>query len=263
MRVLGVSGGKGGVGKTSLSIALAMGLAEKGKKVVLFDADLALANLDVMLGLKPEFTLQHVLNDEKTIREVLHDGPGGIKIVSGASAVSSLMNTGPKRLAKFFTQLFAIESETDYLIFDTGSGIDKRIMAFLKVSDEAIIVTTPDPASITDGYATIKQLHRARKDVRPHLLVNMVDNEIEAQRSYKTIATITEQFLKSELGNLGFVRRDEEAARCVRQRRPFMLDVSHGAAAEDMRRIVNSVLEFEDRPTMAFTDRIAEQYLVA
>ncbi len=263
MRVLAVSGGKGGVGKTSLSVAISMALAEKGKRVVLFDADLALANIDVMLGLKPEFNLQHVLNDEKTVREVMHEGPGGIKIVSGASAVSSLMNAGPKRLAKFFTQIFAIESDTDYLVFDTGSGIDRRVLSFLKVADEALIVSTPDPASITDAYATVKQLHRQRKDVRPYLLINMVDNDIEAQRSYKTVSSISEQFLKAELGYLGSVRRDDEASRCIRQRHAILSDAPNCAAAHDVRAIAETILNFDSQPAKSFSERIAEQYLVA
>lgn len=263
MRVLAVSGGKGGVGKTTLAVALSMALAEKGKRVVLFDADLALANLDVMLGLKPEFTLQHVLTGEKTVREILHEGPGGIQIISGASAVGGLMSAGPKKLAKFFTQLFAIESDTDYLIFDTGSGIDRRVMAFLKIADEALIVTTPDPASVTDAYATLKQLARQKKAVRPYLLTNLVDNEIEAQRAYKTLASVCEQFLKSSLHCLGFVHRDEEASRCVRQRRPLMSDAANSAAANDVRRVAGSVLEFESVPERSFAERVGDQYSAA
>ncbi|MBX3118403.1 MAG: P-loop NTPase [Fimbriimonadaceae bacterium] len=263
MRVLAVTGGKGGVGKTTLSIALAMALAEKGKRVVLFDADLALANIDVMLGLKPEFTLQHVLSGEKTVRETIHEGPGGIRMISGAAAVGSLMSAGPKRLAKFFTQLFAIESETDYLIFDTGSGIDRRVMAFLKVADEALVVSTPDPASVTDAYATVKMLSRQKKGVRAHVLANVVDNEIEAQRSYKTLAAITMQFLKADLNYLGFIRRDDEASRCVRQRRPFMLAAPDCLAAQDMREVAKAVLELEGLPVRSFTERIEDQYSAA
>lgn len=263
MRAIAVTGGKGGVGKTSISTGIAIALAQKGHKTVLFDADLALANVDVVLGLRSEFTLQHVVNDEKTLREILHEGPGGVKVATGASGVAGLISAGPKKLKKFFTQVFAIENETDYLIFDTGSGIDRRILAFLKAADDSVVVITPDAASLTDGYATIKSLFRANKDASIHVAVNMVDSEMEADRTFNALATITKQFLKKEIGYLGAIRRDPIAATCIRNRKPFVLAEPKANASMDVKRMAQTIVGWGAAPTRNFSERILDLYEAA
>lgn len=263
MRAIAITGGKGGVGKTTLSSGIAIALAQEGASTVLFDADLALANLDVVLGLRSEFTLQHVVNDEKTLREILHDGPGGVKVATGASGVGALMSAGPKRLRKFFTQVFAIEDETDFLIFDTGSGIDRRVMAFLKAADDVIVVITPDPTSLTDGYATIKQLHRTQKDASIHVVVNMADNEKEASAAFNALQTIVKQFLKREVGFLGFVPRDASAARLIRQRKPYLLGEPNGPASRSTAEIARKVKAWGANPSKPLSARILEEPQVA
>ncbi len=245
MRTIAITGGKGGVGKTSLSTAMAMAFAQQGVRTVLFDADLGLANVDVVLGIQPEFTLQHVMNDEKTIREILHEGPFGMNVITGAAGVASLINAGPKRMRKFLNQLYAIESDHDVLIFDTGSGIDRRVTTFLRIADDVVVVVTPDAASITDGYATIKQLVRSSKTARIHILVNMADTEMEAQRTFTALETITKKFLKVDIQWLGFVHSDREAAKCIRSRKPFLTAAPECAASQDIRRIVESTAKWE------------------
>jgi len=260
MRTIAIAGGKGGVGKTTISTGLAIALAQKGHKTVLFDADLALANVDVVLGLRSEFTLQHVINDEKTLREILHDGPGGIMVATGASGVAGLVSAGPKKLKKFFTQVFAIENETDYLIFDTGSGIDRRILAFSKASDDAIVVITPDAASLTDGYATIKSMFRAKHDAHIHVLVNMVDSEVEAERTFNAMATIVHKFLKKEISYFGSMKRDPAAARCVRSRQPFVLAEPKCSASLDIKRLAKEIENWGSAPERQFSERILDLY---
>lgn len=263
MRAIAVTGGKGGVGKTTLASGIAIGLAQEGASTVIFDADLALANLDVVLGLRSEFTLQHVVNDEKTLREILHEGPAGVRVATGASGVGALMNAGPKRLRKFFAQVFAIEDETDFLIFDTGSGIDRRVMAFLKAADDVIVVITPDPTSLTDGYATIKQLHRTQKDASIYVVVNMVDNEKEATAAFNALQTIVKQFLKREVQFLGFVPRDASAAKLIRQRKPYILEEPNGPAGRGTIEITRKIRAWGAKPSKPLSARILDDLKVA
>lgn len=256
MRAIAVTGGKGGVGKTSFSTALAMALAEKGARTILFDADLALANVDVVLGIQSEWNLQHVLNDEKTLREIVHPGPGGIQVITGASGVSTLVNAGPKRLKKFFSQLYALESDADTIIFDTGSGIDRKVMSFLKVADEVVVVVTPDAASMTDGYATIKQLVKTHKGSKICVVVNMVDSEREAQKAFDALQAISEKFLKAELTYVGCIRADTTAAKCIRRRIPFFVQEPDCKASTDIRAIAENMAGFTHTNEISFAERV-------
>ncbi len=263
MRTIAITGGKGGVGKTSIASGLGIALSQAGKRTVLFDADLALANLDVVLGLRSEFNLQHVINEEKTLMEILHHGPDGVWVATGTSGVSSIASTGPKKLKKFFTQVFAIEADTDYLIFDTGSGIDRRVMSFLKASDEVVVVITPDAASLTDGYATIKSALRGNKSASIQVVVNMVESDVEAFKTFSTLSTITKQFLKSEISYLGAIYSDPVAAKCIRNRKPFVIAEPNCVASKNIKSLDKKILSWEPNEVRSFSERIAAIYEVA
>lgn len=234
MRTYTVTSGKGGVGKTSLSINLAISFAKMGYRVVVFDADMALANLDVMAGVRPEFTLQHVLNGEKQLSEIIAEGPGGIGILAGASAIGTLMHSGPKRLGKFLEQLAQLEESTDILIFDTGAGLDSRVTTFMKAADEVLLVTTPDPTSVTDAYATAKVLFKAKPEAVVKVVVNMTANATEGEAVFNALFGIAESFLKRPLIFAGIVRQDADAAKAVRKRKPFAIDNPMSKAAIDV-----------------------------
>ncbi|HTQ10448.1 MAG TPA: P-loop NTPase, partial [Fimbriimonadaceae bacterium] len=156
MHRIAITSGKGGVGKTNLAANLGIALSQLGSRTILFDADLQLANVDVALGIQPQFTLQHVVSGERSLSDAVSAGPGGLKVVAGGSAISTLMAAGPKRMGMFFDQLETLSLEADFLLFDTSAGLDNRVVAFWKASDEILVVTTPDPTSVTDAYATIK-----------------------------------------------------------------------------------------------------------
>ncbi len=263
MRTIAITGGKGGVGKTSIASGLGIALSQAGKRTVLFDADLALANLDVVLGFRSEFNLQHVINEEKTLMEILHHGPGGVWIATGTSGVGSIASAGPKKLKKFFTQVFAIEADTDYLIFDTGSGIDRRIMAFLKASDDVVVVITPDAASLTDGYATIKSALRGKKSANIHVIVNMVDSDVEAYKTFSALSTIVKKFLKSDIAYLGAIFSDPIAAKCIRTRKPFVIAEPSCVASKNIKSLAKKILSWEPNEGRSFSERIAALYDVA
>jgi flagellar biosynthesis protein FlhG len=241
MRTIAITSGKGGVGKTTLACNLSIALAQAGQKVVLFDADLSLANVDVAMGMQSEFNLQHVVAGVKTLREILSSGPAGVQVVSGGSAIPSLMNAGPKRMASFITQLADLAQDTDVLIFDTGAGLDNKVITFMKLAQEIVLVTTPDPTSVTDAYATIKTACRRMNDPVVRVIVNQVGGEREGRQVFSALAGIVKTFLKKDIHWLGYVRQDFQAAAAIRKRRPFVIATPAAWSSEDVREIAATI----------------------
>ena len=233
MKTIAVTSGKGGVGKTSLAANLGVTLADMGYRATVFDADLALANIEVVLGTRAEFSLQDVVAEEKTLSEVVKKGPGGVGFIAGGSGVPILMRSGPVRLGLFFDQVKALENSTDVLFFDTAAGLDNRVMSFVKFADEVLLVTTPEPASVTDAYATIKTIFRQKPDATVNIVVNMVDNETEAIEVFEVLRRITNDFVKKDVWYSGFVRRDDNVGLCARKRKPFALAEPETVAKTD------------------------------
>lgn len=237
MRAIAITSGKGGTGKTSLAINLSLALAEAGNRVVLFDADLQLANVDVAMNLKPERNLQHVVADEACLREVLVAGPKGVRVACGGSAIRNLMTAGPKKLALFFEQIEDLASDTDFVIFDTAAGLDNRVQAFVQRAHETLVVTTPDPTSVTDAYAAIKTFLRREPMAGIAILPNMVADEKEGETIHHTVQAITKAFLNRGIDYQGSVRNDPRMAVSVRRRTPLLELAPNSPAAHDLRKI--------------------------
>jgi len=223
MKILTVTSGKGGVGKTNLAANIGIALSQLGNRVVLFDADLGLANLDLILGTSAEYSLHHAVDGNLGLSDVIANGPGGIRFLSGGAGVSKLINISRKRLQNFLLEMAQFESTTDYLIFDTGAGVDARVMTFLKAADEIVLVVTPDPASVADAYATIKVLLRSKKDARIQVLMNQVESERQAEAVYRKLNDIAGHFLDAHLDYGKYVRQDPEIGQWIRLRQPFVL----------------------------------------
>lgn len=234
MLTLAISSGKGGVGKTTVACNLAAALQQSGQQVVLFDADLQLANLDIVLGVEPAFNLQHVVAGDKTLQEIIVDGPSGVRAVTGASAVPCLMHAGPKRMATFLSQLADLEKSTDVLIFDTAAGLDNKVMTFMKLAQEVIVVVTPDPTSVTDAYATIKTVNRRVKGARVRVLFNLA-TEAEAQALFDTLEEICWKFLGKQIEFLGNINYDRNAHLASRKRQLYVLAQPESKASKDVR----------------------------
>ena len=236
-RVIAVTSGKGGVGKTNFSTSLALVAARNGQRVIVLDADLGLANLHVVLGITPHYSMEHVLRGERTLRETLYPGPGGIHIIGGASGLSELANLEAAQREDFIFSLQELDTLADLIIIDTGAGLSRNVLAFLHAAEEILVVTTPEPTAITDAYATIKVVSRENPASRMRLVVNMAQNEKEAVAAANRIDTIARQFLRVEVEFLGWLPLDPAVQEAVRAQKPFVLLSPHSAAAQSVARI--------------------------
>jgi flagellar biosynthesis protein FlhG len=242
VKIFGVTSGKGGVGKTNLSANLAIQFALMGKRVLIFDADIGLANLDVILGCPTPWKLQHVLSREKTLSEIVQNGPGGIRFIAGGSGIESIVHLQGATGEQFLNELDALSSDYDVLIFDTGAGIDDNVLTFLSASDEIILIATPDPASMADAYATAKAMYITRPMAVVKVVVNMVDNEKQAKMVFHKLQSVISQFLGKDLLYLGHVRMDVDAMAWIRQRQPYSLADPKLKASQDVRQLAASLL---------------------
>jgi flagellar biosynthesis protein FlhG len=217
IRVISITSGKGGVGKTNVSVNLAYSLSRLGKKVLILDADMGLANIDVVLGLTPKYNISHVLSGEKKIRETIIDGPGGIMILPSASGIQEMADLSRGHKVTLMDELNSLNENLDFMLVDTGAGIAGNVMYFNMAAEEIIVITTPEPTALTDAYALIKVLYQRHDKKRFKLLVNMVKSQGEAKEVYNRLFQATDHFLNLAIEYLGFIIRDEkmqEAVRC-------------------------------------------------
>ncbi len=222
-RVVAVTSGKGGVGKTNFCTNLALTLAARGQRVIIVDADLGLANVHVVLGVAPRFHLEHVMRGEKTLQEVLYTGPSGVGIIGGGSGLADMANLDEARRSRFIAGLSELDSMADVILLDTGAGLSHNVLAFLCAVEEVIVITTPEPTAITDAYATIKVLSQENPGAQQRLVVNMAQSEAEAQAVAQRLQSITRRFLGRDLDWLGYLPHDMTVSRAVRAQQPFSL----------------------------------------
>lgn len=222
VQVIAVTGGKGGVGKTSVSVNLATGLAAAGKRVVLLDGDLGLANVDVLLGLTPRYTLAHVLAGERTLDEILVQAPQGFSIVPAASGAADLAGmAGPAHLG--LVQAFStLAARIDTLIIDTAAGIAPGVLQFSQAAQHVLVVICDEPASLTDAYALIKVLSRNYGVGRFRVLANMTRGHGEGAALYRKLEKVTGRFLDVTLEYAGEIPEDEALRKAIRAQRPVL-----------------------------------------
>ncbi len=220
VRVIAVASGKGGVGKTNVSVNLGIALSKQGHRVLLMDADMGLANVDIMLGLQTEFNLSHVLDGQKTLREVIVDGPAGLKVIPAASGVRRMAQLSAQENAGIINAFSELSSDLDILIVDTAAGIADSVVSFCRASQEVVVVVTDEPASITDAYALIKVLSRDYQLTRFRLLANMSRSSAHGQQLYEKLSKVCEQFLDVTLDYLGTVPFDHDLRESVQKQVP-------------------------------------------
>ena len=223
-RIVTVTSGKGGVGKTNVSVNMALAYARMGKKVVVMDADLGLANVNVMLNMIPKFNLYHVIRKQKTMKEIMIDTEYGISIVAGASGFSKIANLNDGERQYFISELETL-SAADIIIIDTSAGVSSNVLDFVAAANDAVIVTTPEPTAITDAYGIIKIIATEINsfNLGLKLVVNRVKNVAEAKKVADKMISITGQFLNLKVEYLGFIYEDDSVPRSVLRQRPFMV----------------------------------------
>lgn len=245
-RVIAIASGKGGVGKTNISINMALAYAELGKRVIVLDADLGLANVNVVLGVIPKYNLYHLIRKQKTMREIILDTNYGIQIVAGASGFSKVANLSEEERGSFIEELSALES-ADVLIVDTGAGVSNNVLSFIGAADDALIVTTPEPTAITDAYGIIKIIATEINNLNLglKLIVNRVKSISEGKKVAARVINIASQFLNLKVDYLGCVFDDQSVQQAVTKQRPFLVTDSKGKAAICVKHLVSRLENVE------------------
>jgi len=239
VRVIAVTGGKGGVGKTNVSVNLSAALAASGRKVMLLDADLALANVDVLLGLRTHYNLAHVLSGERSLEEVIIEGPSGMGIIpasSGAKAMSELSSVEHAGLIRAFSEL---GQDIDVLMIDTAAGISNCVTAYTRAAQEVIVVVCDEPASITDAYALIKVLNRDHGVFRFRILANMAHSVQEGRDLFSKLMKVTDRFLDVTLDYMGVVPYDEYVRKAVQRQKCVIEAYPRSKAAVAFKNLAN------------------------
>lgn len=230
-RVVAVTSGKGGVGKTNLSVNLAYALKALGYHVLVFDADLGLANVDVLLGTTPRWHLGHMLRGERTIRELIYTAPEGLHLVAGGSGIAELVDLSDEELSRFLNQIRELQGLYDYLLIDTGAGVGRGVLSFSVAADEVLVVTTPEPTAITDAYAVTKGILRRRPGARISLVVNQAASRQEAEEAANRLSTTVLRFLEAHVEMVGYIPSDPQVGKAVRQQLPFYLTAPDAPAS--------------------------------
>lgn len=219
VKVIAVASGKGGVGKTNITVNLGTALAAQGKQVLLLDADLGLANIDVMLGLHPQYNLLHVLDGSKTLEEIIVEGPHGLKVIPAASGVQKMAELSPAEHAGLIQAFSEMDQHIDILLIDSAAGIADSVVSFTRAAQEVIVVVCDEPASITDAYAFIKLLSREYDVAHFHIIANMAPNIQEGRELFNKISLVCDRFLDVSLDFMGIVPFDNDLRRAVKKQR--------------------------------------------
>ncbi|MFT7472301.1 MAG: flagellar biosynthesis protein FlhG [Kiritimatiellia bacterium] len=216
VKVIAVSGGKGGIGKSNVSVNLAVGLAKLGRSVMLLDADLGMANIDIMLGIQPEYDLQHVISGQCTLEEVIFNGPFGIKIIPASTGIGKMADLSVEEQGNIIRAFDDIPLDIDVLIIDTAAGISNSVVNFTKSAQEIFVVVCDEPASITDAYSLIKVLNVEHGIKSFQILPNMVKNADHGKKLFRKLVNVTDIYLDVSLGFLGSIPMDEKLRTAVR-----------------------------------------------
>ena len=242
-RVISVTSGKGGVGKSNTSVNIALQFQRQGKRVIIFDADFGLANIEVMFGIIPKYNLGDLMFKGKELKEIITPGPEGVGFISGGSGIAKLVNLDKEQIKRLVGKLSELDELADVIIIDTGAGISSSVMEFLVASPETILVTTPEPASITDSYALLKALSM-NEDYSPEkckvkLIANRVGKKEEGQNLYEKLSAVSSRFLNIELEYLGAIPFDNNITKAVMTQEPVLLKYPGSVSSKCYEDIVN------------------------
>lgn len=249
-RVIAITSGKGGVGKSNVSINLAIQFVKMGKKVIILDADFGLANIEVMFGVIPRYNLSDIMFKGKDIKEIITKGPLDIGFISGGSGIAKLVNLDREGLKRLVNKMSELEEMYDVIIIDTGAGIADSVMEFLVASPETIIVTTPEPTSITDSYALLKSLSLHpqfnEKEAKVKMIANRVESEKEGQILHEKLNLVVSRFLGIDVEYLGYIPQDNCVTKAVMNQNPVSICYPNAPASKAFENLANRLQYIED-----------------
>ncbi len=244
VRVIAITSGKGGVGKSNVTVNLAVTLAQGGERVMVMDADMGLANIDVLLGLSPNLNLSHVINGECSLEETLIEGPAGIKIVPASSGVAAMSDLTPAQNAGVIRSFSELTEPVDTMLIDTAAGLSDSVVSFTRAAREVIVVVCDEPASITDAYALVKVLNREYGVERFHVLANQAHGATQGRDLYNKLARVSQRFLDVTLDYLGCVPYDESLKKAVQKQRSVVEAFPRSPSAMAFRQIAKKTQQW-------------------
>ena len=267
-QIIGIASGKGGVGKTTVSVNLAVMLASMGKKVMLFDADLGLANAQLALGCRTPFNFSHVLSGEKTVKEIIIEGPMGVKLVPGASGIQHMASLNQVETAGVIQAFSEIEEELDYFIVDLAAGLSDTVITFLRACQHRFIVLKNEPSSIADAYGTVKVMIQDYQLDNIALIPNGVFSQDEGERLYGSINSVIQNFLGNRVDYLHSITQDEMVLRAIKASQPLVSFAPSSIASRDFRALGKAVNNLDKNVPMSgglqfFIERLATQQATA
>jgi flagellar biosynthesis protein FlhG len=243
IRVVSIASGKGGVGKSSISVNLAISLSRLGKNVLVVDADFGLANVDIMLGVTSKYDVSHVLRGEKTISEIVQLGHGGVRFISGGSGVNTLINMEEKQLAELFSGITKFDAQIDLIIIDTGAGINDKVLQTVLASSESIIVTTSEPTAILDAYALVKTIVKRDSTHHLHVVINKCENMKEALRVQSGFIDVVGRHLGKNINPLGIIMQDPNVPLSIKRQMPLTISEPNSQTAREISAIARAILD--------------------
>ena len=268
-RVITVTSGKGGVGKTSIAVNLAIQMQRLGKRVIILDADFGLANIEVMLGIRPQYNLADLMFRGKTLTEIITRGPEDIGFISGGSGIQELARMTKEQVMYLTQKLVELDSMADVIIVDTGAGIADNVLEFVTASSEVVLVATPEPTSITDAYALLKALNRRAGFSREHTSIQMISNrvggETEGKSLYEKMSVVVDKFLNIQPEFLGIIPQDDMISKAVMVQKPITMAYPNSPAAKAMQAIAEKLCDGPQREvkkgiTGLFSDMIRTRF---
>lgn len=261
-KVLTITSGKGGVGKTVTAINLGLCLAAGGKRVILIDADLGLANVDVLLNLNCPYNLSHVLNGQAELEDIIVTVPGGLEVIAGGSGLAGLANLSEFERHRLLELLSDLKARADLIILDTSAGISRNVMAFVDLADLILVVTSAEPAAITDAYAMIKTAVQEGVSGNISLLMNRVASRLEARSCQQRLAQVVKRFLGVTIYDAGYVVEDPCVIQAVKRRKPFVLEYPKSQASYCLMNLAAKLVRTVQPPTqeLGFFRKVANLF---
>lgn len=241
-KVIAVVSGKGGVGKSNFALNFAIGLSQVGKKVVLFDLDIGMANVDILMGCSAKYNVIDLIEHELTIWDIIEKGPEKIDFISGGSGLTKMFKLSPLKFERFIQQLESLYQQYDYIILDMGAGATEDSIQFVLAANEVIVITTPEPTSITDAYAMLKHIHQRERYKPCSIIVNRAFSEKEGITTGENLQRATRRFLDKEAYVLGFIPDDVNVQKAVRKQDPFLILFPNSHSSKALRRIIEKFL---------------------